>query len=65
MMKINCTYCNSELSKDVEALNKKLLGLKTKKKMCLICLADFMGCSEEDLLIKIEEFKEQGCALFV
>jgi hypothetical protein len=32
--------------------------------MCLGCLADYLGNTKEDLLIKIEEFKEQGCGLF-
>ena len=61
---ISCMYCETDLNKDYIALNKKLLGRKTEKFMCLICLADYLGCDEEDLFVKIEEFKEQGCMLF-
>jgi len=32
--------------------------------MCVICLADYLDCSADDLLVKIEEFKEQNCTLF-
>ena len=28
-------------------------------------MAEYIGCSEDDLHIKIREFKEQGCTLFL
>ena len=28
------------------------------------CLAEFLGCTIDDLLDKIEEFKDEGCILF-
>ena len=28
------------------------------------CLADYLGCTVDELLEKIEEFKEEGCTLF-
>jgi len=28
------------------------------------CLAEYLGCTVEELLDKIEEFKEEGCKLF-
>lgn len=28
------------------------------------CLADYLGTTVEDLLDKIEEFKDEGCTLF-
>lgn len=59
-----CTQCNQEIHKDVRALNKKLLGHLKESTLCLECLADFLGATTDDLLIKIEEFKEQGCDLF-
>lgn len=59
-----CQYCETILSEDEIALCKKLLGRDIKKFMCLECMADHLGCSVEDLEIKIEEFKEQGCTLF-
>lgn len=63
--KIYCSFCNTEiLEKDIIALNRKLLGRNIKRKLCITCLADYLSCTEEDLRIKIEEFKEQGCTLF-
>ena len=29
------------------------------------CMAEYFGCEEQDLIIKIKEFKEQGCTLFL
>jgi len=29
------------------------------------CLADYLGCTVDELLDKIEEFKEEGCTLFM
>ena len=31
---------------------------------CMDCLAEYLGCTVEELLDKIEEFKEEGCKLF-
>lgn len=59
-----CKYCNVELKKDWIALNKKLLGTSQIHFLCISCLADDFDCSVEDLEIKIEEFKEEGCTLF-
>lgn len=61
---MNCTFCDKGLSKNEIALTKKMLGRQSERFMCLECLADWLGCTEDDLIIKIEEFKDQGCALF-
>lgn len=50
--------------KDTIGINKKLLGKQTKEFFCMDCLASYLGTTVEDLLEKIEEFKEEGCALF-
>lgn len=59
-----CYQCGGKLDRDTLALNKKLLGRAVKKFLCLECLAEYLGATIDDLLIKIEEFKEQGCDLF-
>lgn len=64
MKKHTCRFCDKELSKDEIALNKKYFGRKIVKYMCLTCIADNLDCTEDDLQIKIEEFREQGCTLF-
>lgn len=45
-------------------INKKLLGEDVSTYYCMDCLADYLGCEVQDILDKIEEFKEEGCKLF-
>ncbi len=62
---MNCIACFKEnLDKNTIALNKKLLGMEIENFYCLDCLADYLNTTVEDLLDKIEEFKEEGCTLF-
>lgn len=64
-MKAECVICRKQiLEKDTIGINKKLLGKQVKNFYCLGCLADYLDVSVEDLLAKIEEFKEEGCTLF-
>lgn len=61
----HCTSCWKEpLSKDEIGICKKLLGEKTKNYFCLDCLASYLDTTVDDLLDKIEEFKDEGCTLF-
>ena len=65
-MTINCVFCGSSpLNKDIVGINKKLLGADICNFYCIICLADYLGCTVEELLEKIEEFKAEGCTFFV
>ena len=65
-MKNNCVMCGKDhLDKDTIGINKKLLGKDIENYYCLDCLAEYLGCSVDELLEKIEEFKEEGCELFV
>ena len=60
-----CYDCGKKpLSKDEIGVTKKLLGKDTKKFYCLHCLADYLEVTVEELLAKIDEFKEEGCSLF-
>ena len=61
----NCCECDCTLKKDEIALTLKLLGTDSEDLYCLSCLAEYLECSGEDLIIKIQEFKEQGCTLFL
>lgn len=64
-MRINCVICGeNNLDKDTIGINKKLLGTNIDNFYCMDCLADYLGCTVEELLDKIEEFKEEGCTLF-
>lgn len=65
-MKSNCVMCGKDhLNKDTIGINKKLLGEDIENFYCLDCLAEYLGCTVDELLDKIEEFKEEGCKLFV
>ena len=63
--KVECVDCGRQLVKDEIALNKKLISLDLEKFRCLECLSVSFGCEVEELKIKIDEFKEQGCTLFI
>jgi hypothetical protein len=63
--KETCADCGVTVSKDNVALSKKMLGRTITRFHCLNCLAVILDCDAEDLAIKIQEFKEQGCALFL
>ena len=60
-----CFYCNQELSKDDTALCKKLLGKKIKQFFCREHLAELLDTDVDALTEKIEQFKEEGCTLFL
>jgi biotin operon repressor len=60
-----CCECEKPLTKDETALCQKLLGTDTEDFYCIECLSEYLECTIEDLEIKIQEFKEQGCTLFL
>ena len=63
--KVECVSCWKEaLEKNEIGINKKLLGEQITAFYCLVCLADYLGVSVQDIMDKIEEFKDQGCKLF-
>ena len=65
MMKRDCISCGKDnLSKDEIGINQKLLGEKIESHHCIECLAEYLGVTEQDIMDKIAEFKEQGCKLF-
>ena len=61
----NCVSCDRGLVKDEVALCKKMLGKNTKQFLCLDCLSEYLDTDQEILLGKIEQFKEEGCTLFL
>ena len=66
MNKKYCISCGkSDLDKDTIGINKKLLGEKIDNFYCMDCLADYLECDVQDIFDKIEEFKEEGCKLFL
>jgi hypothetical protein len=65
MKKRLCIECNEKLNRDEVALSQKMLGRDISEFYCINCLSEYLGCECDELIIKIEEFKEQGCALFL
>ncbi len=60
-----CYVCGKlPLLKDEVGLVKKLINKKSSKFYCLSCLAEYFEVTEEELIAKVEEFKEEGCTLF-
>ena len=63
--KKTCCECGKPLTKDEVALTRKLTDIDTDEFYCLSCFSEYLGCDIEDLKVKISEFKEQGCTLFL
>ena len=60
-----CYVCGkSPLSKDEIGITKKLIDKKAVNFYCLTCLAEYFEVDKEELVAKIEEFKNEGCTLF-
>lgn len=60
-----CYVCGKNpLSKDEIGLTKKLIDKKSQIFYCISCLADYLEVTSEELLAKLEEFKDEGCILF-
>ncbi|MDE7089398.1 MAG: hypothetical protein K2O54_04700 [Prevotella sp.] len=59
-----CYVCGKELTKNEIGLTKKLIDKGATRFYCLSCLAEYLEVTEDELLAKIEEFKEEGCTLF-
>ena len=53
-MKIDCVICGKEhLEKDTIGINKKMLGEHIDNFYCMDCLAEYLGCTVQELLDKI------------
>ena len=60
-----CCKCGCDITdNDTIVINRKLLGARTVKFMCVKCLAEFFGTGEHVLRAKIEELKDNTCPLF-
>lgn len=65
IIKANCVSCGkAELSKDEIGINMKLISEDVTSFYCLDCLANYLDVSVQDIIDKIEDFKDEGCTLF-
>ena len=61
----SCIGCGkSPLTKNELGITKKLLGAQSKNFYCVDCLANFLEVEPQNILDKIEDFKNDGCKLF-
>ena len=62
---LGCIACGKRpLTKNEIGINKKLLDMKSENFYCIDCLANFLEVEPQDILDKIEDFKNDGCKLF-
>lgn len=63
--RVDCYICGKEcLTRNEIGLNKKLIGRNVKKYHCLNCLADYLEVPVDELVERIQDFKDSGCTLF-
>ena len=58
-----CLECRCELSKNEFGISTKFYGEKGQK-LCIRCMSEQLNVTVEDILDKIEEYKNEGCTLF-
>jgi DNA-directed RNA polymerase subunit RPC12/RpoP len=59
-----CIKCGKELCNDDIGITKKLINRASTEFMCIHCIAEYFGVSEELIRKKIEEYRAYGCSLF-
>lgn len=62
---IRCSICEGDVSKIAKGLCVKLLCQNKREYFCMECLSNFLEVSEEELLEKAEDFRREGCKLFL
>lgn len=60
-----CHRCGNKISTNEIGLNIKFFGKGVTEYLCLSCLAEYFSVSEDLLKEKIEQYKKNGCLLFV
>lgn len=60
-----CKNCKKMLTPNEIGLTKKLINRGSTEFYCMDCLADIFKCDKALLEKKIEQFRKQGCVLFV
>lgn len=61
----DCIQCGKHLTYNQIGAHKKFINRGSREFFCKGCLAAKMGITVEDIDRKIEQFKQQGCTLFV
>ena len=65
MSTITCVACGKTgLVRNEIGINKMLFGEDVENFYSLDCLAEYLDVTAQDILDKLEEFREEGCRLF-
>ncbi|MEA4833295.1 MAG: hypothetical protein VB118_11870 [Oscillospiraceae bacterium] len=59
-----CKKCAKELEHDEIAIYKRMVDRGASEFLCVKCMAEYFGVTEELIREKIEHFRRQGCTLF-
>ena len=62
---MHCKECGRVLSSDEKAVYLKMVNRQGREFLCKTCLAGYFEVSESSIDKKIEQFKKNGCMLFV
>lgn len=65
MVKGGCMQCGKTLTYNEVGAYKKFINRGSSQFLCKVCLAAKLDVTVEDIDRKIEQFKLQGCTLFV
>lgn len=60
-----CIQCGKGLSHNEIGAHKKFINRGSTQFLCKSCLADKLDVTTEMIDRKIEQFKQQGCTLFI
>ena len=60
-----CMQCGKALTFNEVGAHKKFVNRGSRRFLCKQCLAEKLGVTVEEIDRKIEQFKAQGCTLFV
>lgn len=60
-----CMHCGRPLTHDEIAIYRKMVSRAAKEYMCKTCLAQYFDVDESKIDQKIQQYKRQGCLLFV
>ena len=59
-----CIVCCRPVTSDEMAMTRKLINRGATQFLCLPCLARRVDAAEEELLERMQAFKDMGCTLF-
>lgn len=64
MSELYCITCGEELCNDDIGFHKKMVNRGATEFMCVKCLSEYFGLTEEKSRELIARFRSEGCTLF-